>query len=289
MVVQEVAVDRQVGPCDAEHGGFQPFRVGVVRLLPGARFRRNRMSVMTAVPSRLNASDGRRMAPRKSAWAASMLADGRVLLVEREMAGDHGEDAAGFQGFDRLGDEKVVEGELLAVEVELDVGEGDVADHGVERRELGIAEVLDADVGLGMEGAGDAAGDAVEFDADEPLACRGMGHEIARCRIPARARGASSGHAQTRKGLVHGRHDDGGGEELAEGRPLGAVVLLGGEERLEFLADGLPAVLEPAGDGIGEDREGDGPEAAESAEGLHLVVGGRAVLPLDGLEACGWR
>ena len=83
---------------------------------------------------------------------------------------------------------------------------------------------------------------------------------------------------------MHGRHDDGRGEELRKGGALGAVVLLGGEERFELLSDGLPAVLEQAGLGIGEDREGDSPEAAESAEGLHLVVGGRALLPLDGLK-----
>ena len=56
------------------------------------------MSVTTAVPSRLKASDGRRIAPTKSALSAEVLADGGVLLVEREMRGDQGQDAAGLQG-----------------------------------------------------------------------------------------------------------------------------------------------------------------------------------------------
>ena len=43
------------------------------------------MSVTTAVPSRLKASEGRRIAPTKSACRAEVLADGGVLLVEREM------------------------------------------------------------------------------------------------------------------------------------------------------------------------------------------------------------
>jgi hypothetical protein len=40
-------------------------------------------------------------------------------------------------------------GELVALILDFQVGEGDVADHGVELGEFGIAEVLDPDVGLG--------------------------------------------------------------------------------------------------------------------------------------------
>ena len=43
------------------------------------------MSVTTAVPSRLKASEGRRIAPTKSALDRQVLADGGILLVEREM------------------------------------------------------------------------------------------------------------------------------------------------------------------------------------------------------------
>ena len=107
------------------------------------------------------------------------------------MAGDHGEDAAGLEGVDRFGDEEVVQGELLALEVELDVGEGDVADHGVERRELGVAEILDADVGLGMERAGDAAGDGVQLDADEPHALRCQAQESPGAATRLKDRGSS--------------------------------------------------------------------------------------------------
>ena len=120
------------------------------------------MSVTTAVPSRLKASDGRRIAPRKSAFDGEVLADGGVLLVEREMAGDQGQDAAGLQGVDRLGEEEVVQRQLLAAIVELHVGKRHVADHGVDAAlgQLRVAEVLDADVLVGVEGPGDAAGDA---------------------------------------------------------------------------------------------------------------------------------
>ena len=237
---------------------------------------------MTAVPSRLNASDGRRIAPRKSAWPASCSRTAAFCLSSVKWLVTTASTPPGFRASTRLGDEEVVEGELLAVEVELDVGEGDVADHGVERRELGVAEVLDADVGLGMERAGDAAGDGVELDADEPLAGRGVGHEIPDPASRLEDDGVG-GDPETRKGVVHGRHDDGGGEELAEGRPLGGVVFLGGEERLELLADGLPAVLEAAGDGSGKIERATAPKPPKRG-GPALVVGGRAVLALDGLE-----
>ena len=85
---------------------------------PAARLRRNTMSVTTDVPSRLKASDGRRIAPRKSALLGQVLAGGGVLLVERVMAGDQGQDAAGLQGVERLGDEEIVQRQLLAAIVE---------------------------------------------------------------------------------------------------------------------------------------------------------------------------
>ena len=70
------------------------------------------MSVTTAVPSRLKASEGRRIAPTKSAFG-QILADGGVLLVEREVAGDQGQHAAGLQGVDGLGEEVIVQRQLL--------------------------------------------------------------------------------------------------------------------------------------------------------------------------------
>ena len=135
------------------------------------------MSVTTAVPSRLKASDGRRIAPRKSARSAEVLADGGVLLVEREMAGDQGQDAAGLQGVDRLGEEEIVQRQLLPAVVELDVGEGHVADHGVDAAlgQLRVAEVLDADVWPGCSARAMRPEMAVQLDADEPHARPGPG------------------------------------------------------------------------------------------------------------------
>ena len=66
---------------------------------------------------------------------------------------DQCQHAAGLQGVDGLGEEVVVQGELLAVVVELQVGERHVADHGVDAvlGQLRVAEVLDADVLVGMQ------------------------------------------------------------------------------------------------------------------------------------------
>ena len=93
------------------------------------------------------------------------------------MGGDQGQHAAGLQGVDGLGEEIIVQGQLLAVIVELEVGEGHVADHRVDAvlGQLGVAEVLDADVLAGVERPGDAAGYGIQFNADEArsLLCPG--------------------------------------------------------------------------------------------------------------------
>ena len=114
------------------------------------------------MPSRLKASDGRRIAPRKSACSREVFAGGGVELVQRETAGDQGQDAAGLQGVDALGDEEIMQRQLFGRRYSSShVAEGRIADHGVDARgQLRVAEALDADVGLGMQGAGDAAGDA---------------------------------------------------------------------------------------------------------------------------------
>ena len=45
-----------------------------------------------------------------------VLADGGILLVEREMRGDQGQHAAGLQGVDGLGEEVIMQRQLLAAD-----------------------------------------------------------------------------------------------------------------------------------------------------------------------------
>ena len=64
-------------------------------------------------------------------------------------------------------------------------------------------------------------------------------------------------------------------KNCVEGGAFGRVVFLGREQGFQLVAEGLPAgVLVAAGDRIGEERQGHGPEAAEAGEGLPLVGGG---------------
>ena len=56
----------------------------------------------------------------------------RVLLVEREVAGDEGEDPAGLQSVDGLREEEVMEREPLAAVGELHIGKRRVADNRVD-------------------------------------------------------------------------------------------------------------------------------------------------------------
>ena len=96
---------------------------------------------------------------------------------------------------------------------------------------------------------------------------------------------ALSGTPRRAEGLVHGRDDGGRGVEGVEGGAFGAIVFVGREQRFELVAERLPAgVLVAAGDGIGKDRQGHGPEAAEAGECCLLVGRGPALLLLDGLQ-----
>ena len=83
------------------------------------------------------------------------------MLVHREMAGDQGQDAAGLECVERLGDEEIVERQLHAAIIESDVGEGWVADHRVEAAlgQLGVAKALDPDILAGMQSTGDSTRD----------------------------------------------------------------------------------------------------------------------------------
>jgi hypothetical protein len=66
------------------------------------------------------------------AYQAPALAEGGILLIEREMRCDQGQDAAGLQGVNGFGEEVIIQGKLLPLVFEFEIGERHVADHGVD-------------------------------------------------------------------------------------------------------------------------------------------------------------
>ena len=90
------------------------------------------MSVTTEVPSRLKASDGRRIAPRKSACSARYSRTAAFCLSSVKWLVTRARMPPGFRASTRLGEEEIVQRQLLAAIVELHVGERHVADHGVD-------------------------------------------------------------------------------------------------------------------------------------------------------------
>src|SRR5262249_9649849 len=106
---------------------------------------------------------------------------GGVLLVEGEVRRDQSQDAAGSKGVDGLGEEVIVQRELPAVVVELQVGEWDVPDHRVDAVlwQPGFLETFDADGMARMQPSGNPAGYRVQLDADEVLARPAMADEVA--------------------------------------------------------------------------------------------------------------
>ena len=118
--------------------------------------------------------------PQEVGPGGEVLADAAVLLVEREVRRDEGEDAAGPHGVERLREEVVVEREPLAVVLELHVGKRRVADDGVDARlgEPRVAEALDPDVVVREEGLGDSPRERVELDPDEVHPLGGEREEV---------------------------------------------------------------------------------------------------------------
>ena len=215
-----------------------------------------------------------------------VLADGGVLLVEREVAGDQRQDTAGFQRIDGLRKEEVVERQAKAAMLELDVGKRHVPDHGVDAAlgERRVAKVLDADVVGGVKRAGNSPGEGIEFDADKAHALWGEGHEVPGA-APRLEDGGFAWDTEAAQGLVHGPDDGGRGIEGVKRGALCALVLLGRKQHVERLAQGLPGgVLVAAGHGVGKEREGDGSKTPEAHERLPLVRRGLPPFVLEVLE-----
>ena len=79
-----------------------------------------------------------------------------VLLVQRVVAGHQGQHAAWLQGVEGLGQKEVMQGEAHPVVVQAEIGEGHIADDGVDAAlgQAGVAEVFDADVVAGVAARG---------------------------------------------------------------------------------------------------------------------------------------
>ena len=72
--------------------------------------------------------------PEEVGLFGESFAGGGVLLVEREVGGDDRQHPAGAQGVERLGQEVIVQRQLLALLVGLHVGERNVANNGINCR-----------------------------------------------------------------------------------------------------------------------------------------------------------
>ncbi len=106
------------------------------------------MSVTTAVPSRLKASDGRRIAPTKSAFEPRYSRMAAFCLSSVKCVVTRASTPPGFRASMDLAKKKSCRDSFWPLIVELEVGERHVADHRVDAvfGQLGVAETLDADV-----------------------------------------------------------------------------------------------------------------------------------------------
>src|SRR6202011_216620 len=92
-----------------------------------------------------------------------------ILLIQTETRRNERQHSSRLQRVNRLGEEEIVERQLLPVIVKLEISKRHVADHRVNPvlGQPGVAEILNADVVFGVKQPCDAAGNVVELDADE--------------------------------------------------------------------------------------------------------------------------
>ena len=135
-----------------------------------------------------------------------------------------------------------------------------------------------------MQGAGDAAGDAVQLDADEALPGRGMAHELAGAAAGLED-GGVLGHAEAGQGGCMAVMTTGEVKNWLNTVRRARIVFRRGQQGFELVAEGLPAgILVAAGHRVGEDRQGHRPEAAEAGKYAPFIGSGGTLLPLDGLQ-----
>ena len=147
--------------------------------------------------------------PDEVGLGGEILADGGILLVEREMGCDQCQHAAGLQGVDGFGEEIIVQGQLLPLVVELHVGERHVADHRVDA--VLRAGVVSRKFSMRMSWSGwSALAIRPEMESISTPMKRAPGlpvaHEIAGAAARFQDRGVV-GHAQAADGLVDGGDD----------------------------------------------------------------------------------
>ena len=131
-MVQEIAVDGNLCAIDRKRSDAQPFGIDMAGRLARCTLAKKHDVGDHGGAFALEGIGGQADRPDEVGLRAEILADGGILLVEREMRRDQGQHAAGLQGVDGLGEEVIMQGELLAVIVELEVGERHVADHRVD-------------------------------------------------------------------------------------------------------------------------------------------------------------
>ena len=161
----EIPIDRDLRAVDLEWPRPLPFRLLVAGRLAGSALAQEHDVGDDGGAFPFEGVRRQPDRPDEIGFRAEIFADGGILFVQREMGRDHRQNASGLQGVDGLGEEVIVQRQLLPVVIELEVGERHVADDGVDAAfgQLGVAEILDADVLVGVQRLGDAAGDASPF------------------------------------------------------------------------------------------------------------------------------
>ena len=108
-MVQEVAVDRDFDAVDRKRGNAQPLGIDMVGRLARRPLAQKQDVGDDGGAFAFESVGGQADRAHEVGLRAEIFADGGVLLVERVVRRDQGEDAAGLERVDRLGEEEIVQ------------------------------------------------------------------------------------------------------------------------------------------------------------------------------------
>ena len=222
-------------------GAMLPFRFLMACELAGRTFTQEHDVGDHRSPFFLESIRGQPNRADEVGLGTEILADRGIHSVQGKMRCDHCQDAARLQRVNGLGEEIIVQRQLLTVIVELQVRERHVADSGVDAPfgQLRVAEILDTDVVVGMQQLGDAAGNAVELNTDKAHFLGGMSYEVARAATRFEHLGIGR-DAQMSEGVMDGLDHRKGRVKRVECGPLRRRVFFRGEQLFEFRAELFP-------------------------------------------------
>ena len=186
--------------------------------------------------------------PQKVSPLRHILAERGVVLVQRTLTGDKGDDTSGPHLVQGLGKEVVVNEEIVLIIPlvhELEVAEGNITDGNIKKavREVCVFKPLNSDRGLLIELLGDTPTDTVQLNAIDLGVGKGLRPHTHKVTDAARGlQQIAPLEADLLQSLIHGSDDLRRRVESGQRRFSGGVILYLGKEGLQLAEFAVPVI-----------------------------------------------